>query len=335
MLRFVFSVLSTMSLIGWQSPAPAQEWARKMFQESSYNFGTVARGAKTEHRFVFKNLYRDDLHVASVRASCGCTTPLVSKDTLKTWEQGEIIAHFNTDRFLGKRGATLTVVFDRPQWAEVQLRVDGVIRSDVVVNPGEVDLGTGDQGSPRVGRATVDYNGPRDWRILAAKSDNPFVQVTATETSRQPNRIVYDLQVQLSEQAPAGYVNGQVTLETNDPEAKQIPVAVQGRILPQVSVSPNILSFGTVAAGKQATKQVVVRAKEPFRIPAIRCDDPELACAVPSDAKPMHLVGITFTAPATPGRLTRKILIETDLRGTTVELTVLADVVPPDQGGQK
>ena len=80
------------------------------------------------------------VHISGVRASCGCTTPSISKDTLKTWETGAIIAKFNTDSFLGKKSATLTVTIDKPFYAEVQLNVAGYIRSDIVFNPGAVRL---------------------------------------------------------------------------------------------------------------------------------------------------------------------------------------------------
>ena len=68
-----------------------------MFKVTEHDFGTVARGAKAEYRFVFENLYLEDVHVAGVRTSCGCTTPSVENPLLKTYEKGAILAHFNTD----------------------------------------------------------------------------------------------------------------------------------------------------------------------------------------------------------------------------------------------
>jgi len=64
--------------------AQAQEWAEKMFTARSYNFGNIARGAKAEYAFELTNLYLEDVHIASVRVTCGCTTPRIERDTLKT-----------------------------------------------------------------------------------------------------------------------------------------------------------------------------------------------------------------------------------------------------------
>lgn len=122
----------------------AQEWATKMFSTTSHNFGTVAKGSKTEYRFVFRNIYKEPLHVVGVRTSCGCTSPEVTVRDLKTHETGEVVAKFNTRTFLGQHGATLTVTFDKPYYAEVQLRVAGNIRGDVTFEPPFVDLGNVD-----------------------------------------------------------------------------------------------------------------------------------------------------------------------------------------------
>ena len=77
-------------------PASGQEWAEKMFSVTSHNFGTVAKGSKTEFRFVYRNLYEEDVHVSSVRTSCGCTQPAITKKLIETHETGEIVAAFNT-----------------------------------------------------------------------------------------------------------------------------------------------------------------------------------------------------------------------------------------------
>ena len=47
-------------------PSAAQEWADKMFETRSHDFGTIARASKAEFAFELSNLYLDDVHIASV-----------------------------------------------------------------------------------------------------------------------------------------------------------------------------------------------------------------------------------------------------------------------------
>ena len=51
---------------------------------------TVARAAKVDHVFEMTNPFEETIHIAAVRASCGCSTPTIMKDNLATWEKGGI-----------------------------------------------------------------------------------------------------------------------------------------------------------------------------------------------------------------------------------------------------
>ncbi|HWB08382.1 MAG TPA: DUF1573 domain-containing protein [Pirellulales bacterium] len=317
------------------APASAQEWARKMFRETQHNFGSVARGAKTEHRFQFKNIYLEEIHIAGVRASCGCTTPWVTQDTLKTYETGEIVAHFNTDRFSGQRGATLTVTIDRPYPAEIQLRVDGYIRTDVVLNPGSVEFGSIDQGQVSKKRVTVNYAGRDDWKIVDVKSSNPHVEAKVAEKGRGNGQVAYQLTVSVAPDAPAGYLQDQLILVTNDRNYTQVPVAIEGRVVPELTISPSFVSVGRVQPGQEVRRQIVVQCKQPFCIRGVECDNEcfqvDLNSSVGDEAKKVHLVPILFVAPSKPAKMTTTIRVETDLHGgATAEVQAAAHVVPTE-----
>src|SRR5262245_51850402 len=183
----------------------AQDWATKMFEATSHDFGSVARGAKSQFRFKFKNPYREDLHVAWVRSTCNCTTPTATKMDLKTSEEGEIIADLNTRDFSGFRTATITVKFDKPIAAEVQLNIRALIRSDVVLTPSTIDFGNVDAGTKTEKRVLVSYAGREDWKLVDARTADPFFQVEMTELSRGGGKVTYELIVRLTEDAPVGY----------------------------------------------------------------------------------------------------------------------------------
>ena len=84
------------------SEASAQQWADNMFSVKEHDFRIVGRGTKNEFHFEFTNLYEEDLHVQAVRTSCGCTTPTLTKQSLKTYEKGAVVATFNTNAFIGE-----------------------------------------------------------------------------------------------------------------------------------------------------------------------------------------------------------------------------------------
>lgn len=323
--------LTLVSALWMCSSLAAQDWAVKMFETTAHDFGTVAAGAKAEFEFTIKNPYLEDIHIVSVTSSCGCTSPSIkdAKQTLKTYEKGAILAKFNTHQFQGARGATLTVMIDRPYPAVVQLQVKGYIRRDVVFNPGSVQFGTLDQGTGAQKVVTVNYAGRQDWQIVDVKTANPYLTAKAVPTGRQNGYVNYQLQIQLDKNAPAGYLNDHLILVTNDYRMQQVPLAIEGLVQSTgVVVNPGTLFLGVVRPGEKVTKPLVISAKRPFKIISIDCDGEgfEFDSSKLGEVKQVHVVPVTFTAGADAGKIAKTIKIVTDLGDSAPELSAYAVV---------
>jgi len=311
-----------------------QDWAKAMFDHLSYDFGVVARGAKVEHRFIIENIYEEDVHIQSVSSSCGCSKVEVEKRSLKTWEKTGVVVVLDTRGFLGRKDAVITVVFDAPFHAEVQLNIYSYIRRDVVVQPGAVEFGTVPQGAETTRTVKVSYAGRSDWRIERVECRNPHLEVHFSEIQRtagQVANIAYELTAKLKADAPPGYIKDQLVLVTNDanPQAARVPVSVEGVVAAALSVRPAVLLMGVGEVGQPLTRNVVVQGQAPFRILAVRCDDRRFQCRLPSEAKTIHILPITFLAaqPAKPGTVKSKLRIETDLSGgAAVELEAVVQL---------
>ncbi|MEX2169529.1 MAG: DUF1573 domain-containing protein [Pirellulales bacterium] len=312
----------------------SEPWAPKMFETRDHDFGTVARGSDTVFKFPVKNIWKEEVHLASVRSSCGCTDPSIENPNLKSHETGYIVAKFNTRTFTGLHSATLTVIIDKPFPTQVQLRVHGNIRGDVVFQPGSVEFGKIDQGSENEKKVSVTYAGRADWKItdVVAPSDSSSqFEVELTETGRQAGRVAYDLLVRLKPTAPAGYLNEQLVIVTNDGNKLRIPLDVQGQIVPELAVSPENLVLGDVPTGQTVSKKLIVRGKKPFKITDINCADQQFTFTNDStESKAMHIVEVVFVAKSEPSKLKLPIHISTDLGDSFAAVcTAYANVVPP------
>lgn len=295
-------------------PAPAKEWARKMFKITSHDFGHVAHGAKAEIAFEIENQYEEDVHIADVRTSCGCTTPTITKPTLKTWEKGSIIATLNTRSYLGQRNSTLTVVIDKPFYAEVPLTIAGYIHSDVDVLPGAVALGDVPLGTKAEQQVTIAYRGKSAWQISDVRSANEHFEVELSDVIRQGGQIAYRMTVRLKPDAPAGLIQDQLTIVTNDAKMPHVTLPVEGRIVPPLSVSPSPLFFGRVQPGQTVTKQLVLTGKQPFKITSIQAGGAPLEFRTSPDVvRKVHLVPVILTAGAAVGDFDYEVQIATDL----------------------
>lgn len=314
----------------WASSGAGQEWARKMFPVSSHDFGALARGAKAEYRFTFQNIYEEDVRIASVTSSCGCTNPQFSTAEVKTWGRGEVVAVIDTRSFTGPRQATLRVTLDKPFPAEVQLHVYCVIRSDVVVQPGVVQFGTVDQGSPAQQQLTISYAGRRDWRITNITSANEALGAQLGEPIISGDQVTYQLVLTLSEKAPPGDIQDHITIVTNDFDTRtaSVPVPIEGAVVPSLTVRPSPLMLGVVAPGQSVTRYLTVKGKTPFLIQDIQSSEPSVSVTAPTEAKAVHMLPVKFTAGMTAGDVASQLRITTDVAGTApLEVTVQARVV--------
>ncbi len=327
MLSYRTGFLAVLLLGLVSGTAPGKEWARKMFQTLEHDFGTVARGADAEFDFRLQNLYKEDIHISEVRSSCGCTTPTILKPTLKSWETGAIRAKLNSRSFLGYKKATITVVIDQPFPAEVQLVVHGFIRQDVVIQPGSAEFGELDAGSTAEQRLVVSYAGRPDWEIVDVQSSREYYKIQFRQLQRSEGRVDYEMLVQLTSDAPTGFLNDELVIISNDGSMQRIPFMAKGRVLSSISVSPASLSLGVLHPGQRVTKQLVVRSKKEFQVTDVHCDGDCLSFKSPSGRKKLHFIPVTFTAGDDPGELAMNITIQTDLgKGAIAQCRATASV---------
>lgn len=299
-----------------------------MFETRSHDFGTVARGAKAECEFVFKNKYIQDIHVSGASVSCSCTSVSIRNPSLKTYDTGAVVAKFNTKAFRGQRGATITVTIDKPSPATVQLHVKGNIRDDVVIDPPSVDFGEIDRGTAAERVIRVSHSGRGDWRVLEVQSASPHLTGEVERVFGDRGRLACRIRVRLDGGAPVGYLRDHLILVTNDRQSRQIPVQVEGRVCPVVTVSPSPLYLGVFGPGDTVTRPLVVRARKAFRVFSVTSDHQAFTARLPDpdSAKPVHVIPVTFNARSEPGKVVETIRIETDLEGQTTEVSALAVV---------
>ncbi len=318
-------IVALMPALYLPSGVAGQEWARKMFTESSHDFGVVAAGAETIHRFEFKNIFKEDVHVASVRSSCGCTTPSIEKQDLKTYETSAIIARFNTESHRGYKQATLTVLIDRPYRAEVQLIVRGNIQGNVSFEPGSVQFGDIMVGSAANRNIRMVQRGSPNWQVVDIKTtfDDSKIKVRLRETSRANGSVSYDINVELLDSLEQGYVNGELFIETN--EGLRYPLNFSGRVAVPLEVSPQVLALAPLTPGQVVKRRILLKADRPFRVTRIETSSPNMTLLADNKANRLQVIEVTFSAGVETGRQECRAIITTDLGDSmTAKLTALA-----------
>lgn len=298
-----------------------------MFEANSHDFGNVPRGAHVEHAFVLSNIYQENLHIAQVKSSCGCTSPRIEKQNLKTYEKGAIICEFNTRSFIGPKSAVVTVVFTAPYYGEMQLMVKGKILSDIVTEPSEIQFGELDRGTEKSTSVRVTYTGNKPWEIIDVRSANQHLGVKLNRVEKK-GPVEYEMLVRLKDSAPAGDFSDQIVLVTNDDEYNLITIPVRGNVLPPL-VMPVSVELGTFKSGQSKTSNIVIKSNQDFEVTEVECPDQRFSFT-PTRGKSakVHLIPVEFKASHV-GAFRETVTVHTNLpEGGTASTLVSGNVIP-------
>lgn len=316
-------------------PAPlfaakqSSEWALKMFEETSHNFGVVAKGSDVSHRLKVTNIYEETVQIADVKTSCGCTAAKPSQTTLNSLETAYIEIVMDTKKFSRQKDSSLIITFSAPQYAEVRIPISAYIRTDVVMEPGSVNFGAVDQGTAATRTIEVSYAGRPDWKIVGIENLPETMKAELTETSRTAQGVNYSLKVHLDAKVSVGPFRGLINLVTDDANNPYVPLLVEGDVVPDIIVNPGVVSLGMLTPGQQKTMNVVVRGKKPFRIERVECESDLNAFQVriPQDEKTVHVLPLTISTPDGSGTLVEEFTITIDGRDEPVTFKAICKVV--------
>jgi hypothetical protein len=102
--------------------------------DSVHDFGVIKEGEKVTYTFKYTNTGEHPLLVSDVKASCGCTLPEWTKDSIAPGKEGLIRVQFNSEGRPGNFEKTITVIANTPE--EVRLLK---IMGEVTPKPAKIE----------------------------------------------------------------------------------------------------------------------------------------------------------------------------------------------------
>lgn len=86
-----------------------QKNGRFLFEETSFDFGTIKQGEIVKHVFKFKNDGENPLIISNAQASCGCTVPEFAKEPIAPGAESQIVVQFNSTGKMGTQNKTISI----------------------------------------------------------------------------------------------------------------------------------------------------------------------------------------------------------------------------------
>ena len=303
------------AVAGLLAAGSARAGANDYFSELAKDFGTSPKGTVLQHYFTVTNKSGQPLTLGQPRVSCGCVTATVLNPQLAPGQSTAVLAQMDTNR-IPTPNMTKTVIvfvpFLSPVAEEVQLRVTTVTRTDLVMSPDALNLGTVRAGQPATASTKVTFFSNPGWQVTDAKSTGVYLQPAVKAVGNG----THELTVTLRPDCPAGNWAADIFLTTTGVGVERLRVPVSVNVVPGATVSPQEVAFGVVSLGKPADKQVQVQLAGPFAVKDIRGGAAGLEVKpLAAGSRPTHVFTLTFN-PATAGPAKGTVEILTDSKET-------------------
>lgn len=98
-----------------------------VFDTLVYDFGQIVKGSNAECDFTFQNKGKLPLIITEVKASCGCTVPIWTKEPVKPGGSGSVKVKYNTNT-VGVFSKTIVVNTNDNANRQVTLTLKGEVK---------------------------------------------------------------------------------------------------------------------------------------------------------------------------------------------------------------
>jgi hypothetical protein len=318
-MRIVVLALAMLALTAKVQAQP-QEWADKLFgkDNTTHNFGSVARGAVLSHRFPMTNIYAVDLTITNIRVSCGCVTATPSVQALKPKETATLDVTMDARRFTGPKTVYVYVSVGPQYTSTATLTLTANSRGDIVFNPGQINFGVVASGTTPAQTIDIEYAGNLDWKISGVADHSAPLETKLEQLYREAGPVIkvgYRLTAKLKANAPAGTHHWELLLQTTDPASPTVAVLAEATIQAPLSVvGEGKKTFPPTTVGQAVEMKIVLRGSKPFHVLEVQNLGDGVSVPLPTTAGPQQIVTLRWQ-PTKAGELKRELRFKTDLDG--------------------
>ncbi len=258
-----WALVATLALIGPSACARPPQQPGLHFATKLVDFGRLDAGPNLPVVFPFHN-GPEELLIRAIETSCGCVEPSLILDEqpqtlparVPAGARGEIRAVYRTEGYSGRKLTGLTV-FGEGAGLPIQLRVDSILDSWLVLDPPKLDFGAVEGQREQAVSLRVDGRG--DFRLTEVLGGSPDLRVEGLPSAQSARS--QEFRVVLLPNAEEGRHAAFLNLGSDAGFTVRVPVSyeVQGRLW---TVPGSKILLGEIPAGVAASTAIEVGVRE-------------------------------------------------------------------------
>lgn len=316
-----------LALVLVASHAVAQKAEQLIFNETIHDFGTIDENAgNADTEFTFTNNSGRPINIVSVAASCGCTTPGWTKETIEHGKKGFVKASYNPKGRPGYFNKTLTVNTNL-NGPPIVLQIKGTVsnaemENDVtrlkVVNGSlnmrarEINFGKIFINRPAVVQEIIIYNSGDKTIKIDSIATQKYLKVELADSIPAKQKVTMKVSYNTMLRNQYGFSSDRIDLFTNDATTPQKSFPVFATVeeyflpvtsedvdkIPVMSMEVASVDFGSFNMGATVEKTIKLRNTGKKEL-QIRFVQPNCGCiTIKTDkdkAKPGEEVKVTMS----------------------------------------
>lgn len=215
------------------------------------DFGTMKKGTRRSHKFVFKNAGESTADVWFKASSCKCTVGKFEKATLKPGDTTEVELEWIVEGISSDFAQTATIGTSAPNQEEIKLTIKGRVGESLMFEPSMLDLGEfmSNESHEFKGRLFSFEEIPLDVptasvgdSAISSKFSVSLEQPRKPEPGEFPNydeaRQVLEFKVTVNKGVPSGNINTNLMFARHfkDGESESIPLKIIGRCINPIRI---------------------------------------------------------------------------------------------------
>jgi len=263
----------------------------------SLNLGFSDEGTQIEREIRIRNVGNADLIISDLRSTCGCVTARMHDKIIPPGRMRKAVLVFDTKQLTGAQTKYVYFQSNDPVSGVMSLGIDVFVRPSKVLVSRAVSLG--DVRLRQRAKLTIYVRDPGDGSLKVDKvvSDSPILAASLSRCKpADTNYPGYEVNLQMEAGAARGEFRSTVRLFTNLPKEPVVTVLVTATITGGVEAFPEMLFFGRLKKGQEASKSVTVSKADrtPFTIGKVDSPFEYLTVSVSSreDTKSYTLLAI-------------------------------------------
>lgn len=253
-----------------------------VFERDTENTGSILDTEMGHVEFMFRNIGAGPLTITSIKPSCGCTVPELSKTVYAPNETGVIKIEFDPKGKQGNLARTIQVFTDSTATPSETITVRAHVKPVIVLEPlSVVNFVTLEKGQGGVQEIKVRGRFP-EFQVTRASTDDPLnfdVEVVPGVTPVEfDGEQVYEqiLRVTVKQDAKPGQRRCEISIRTNEERKSIFSMSAVARILGDLEMNPARMTLGRLSVGDEFEREIRVtsRSGKPFELSAANMSNP-------------------------------------------------------------